>query len=403
MVRKPKVALVHDHLVQDGGAEQVLRELMRIWPDAPVHTAFYDPKKMGPDFRAAARGHDIRTSFLQRIPLARRFYKWTLVCLDTAFRRFDLSEYDVVVSSASAWAKSVRTGPDTLHVCYCHTPTRYLWSDAGRYIGETGYPGFLKAMFRGLLGWLRKKDLRGARGVDEYVANSRYVADRIERYYRRSARVIHPPVDTGKFGPGRKPRGRGKAGARGSNAGYFLLAGRLEPYKRGDIVIEAANRLGAESGARLVVMGHGTDRGRLEKLAGPTVEFTGRVSDARRRKLFAGAEALVNPQEEDFGITVVEALASGTPVLAYRKGGAREIVTAKTGAFFSEQTPAAVTAALRRFRPGRYRRSDLLARARDFSAARFRRELKAFVDRTYREFPDRGSAGQTAGNDADRR
>ncbi|MEX2043532.1 MAG: glycosyltransferase [Patescibacteria group bacterium] len=378
MARRPRVALVHDHLVQDGGAEQVLRELMRIWPDAPVYTAFYDPRKMGPDFRAAARNHDVRTSFLQRIPLARRFYKWTMVCLDAAFRRFDLSEYDIVVSSASAWAKSVRTGPDTLHVCYCHTPTRYLWSDADRYINETGYPGFLKAAFRAMLGRLRKKDLRAARGVDEYVANSVYVEQRIKRYYGRPSSVINPPVDTGKFGPPRKARGSRTRG------GYFLLAGRLEPYKRNDVVIEAANRLGV----RLVVMGHGTDRGRLEKLAGPTVEFTGRVSDARRKRLFAEASGLVNPQEEDFGITVVEALASGTPVLAYRKGGAREIVTAKTGAFFREQTPDAVAAALRRFETGRYRRSDLVARARDFSAPRFRRELKAFVDRAYRGFSD---------------
>ena len=371
--RRPKVALVHDHLVQDGGAEQVLRELMRIWPDAPVYTAYYDPRRMGPDFRRAARGKgsrspDIRTSFLQRVPLARRFYKWTMPLIDTAFRRFDLTEYDVVVSSASAWAKSVRTGPDTLHVCYCHTPTRYLWSDAGRYIGETGYPRVLKAAFRGMLGRLRKKDLRGARGVDAYVANSRYVADRIKKYYRRPSVVIHPPVDSSKFGPSPKRRD------------YLLLAGRLEPYKRNDIVIEAANRLGA----RLVVMGDGTDRRRLEELAGPTVEFTGRVSDARRKELFAEALALVNPQEEDFGITVVEALASGTPVLAYRRGGAAEIVTARTGAFFERQTPDVLAAALRRFKPQRYRKADLMARAREFSAPRFRRELKNVVEHANR-------------------
>ncbi|MDP4000576.1 MAG: glycosyltransferase [bacterium] len=378
--RRPKVALVHDHLVQDGGAEQVLRELMRIWPDAPVYTAYYDPRRMGPDFRrtggsgrAHTGGKDIRTSYLQRLPLARRFYKWTLPLIDGAFRRFDLSEYDVVVSSASAWAKSVRTGPDTLHVCYCHTPTRYLWSDADRYIGETGYPRVLKSAFRGMLGRLRKKDLRGARGVDAYVANSRYVADRIKKYYRRPSVVIHPPVDSSKFGPSRK---------RGD---YFLLAGRLEPYKRGDIVIEAANRLGA----RLVVMGDGTDRRRLEKLAGPTVEFTGRVSDARRKKLFAEADALINPQEEDFGITVVEALASGAPVLAYRRGGAAEIVTARAGAFFERQTPDAVAAALRRFKPQRYRKADLTARARDFSAARFRRALKTHVDAELGSHADR--------------
>lgn len=362
----PKIALVHDHLVQDGGAERVLRVLMRMWPDAPVYTAYFDPKKMGSDFE----GKDIRTSFLQKIPLARRFYKLSLPWLDRAFRRFDLREYHVVISSASAWAKSVQTVRITLHVCYCHTPTRYIWSDADSYIKETGYIAPLKWLFRRMLGTLRRKDLRGAKGVDDFVANSDHVAQRIKKYYKQPATVIPPPVDISKFGPSKK------------TGDYFLLAGRLEPYKRNDIVIEAANQLGVP----LRVMGEGTDRPRLERLAGPTVRFLGRVSDAERRQLFAEAKALINPQEEDFGITVVEAMASGTPVLAFKRGGATEIVTAKTGAFFEKQTAAAVAEAWRRFRPERYSRQSLLARANQYAVPRFERELRSHVMNAYERF-----------------
>ena len=372
-VARPRVALVHDHLVQDGGAEQVLRVLMRMWPEAPVYTAYFDPARMGKDFS----GKDIRTSFLQRIPLARHYYKWTLTFLDAAFRRFDLSDYDIVLSSASGWAKSVRTGPETIHVCYCHTPTRYIWSDAGRYIAETGYPGILKRSFRYMIGRFRRKDLRAAAGVDEFVANSAYVRRRIRRYYGRPSAVVHPPVDVSRFGPSRR------------KGDYFLLAGRLEPYKRCDIVIEAANRVGFP----LVVMGDGTDRARLERLAGPTVRFTGRVPDAKRRQLFAEARALVNPQEEDFGITAVEALASGTPVIAYRKGGAAEIVTPRTGRFFDRQTPEAVVQAIAAFGRRAYVPRDLRARARTFAAPRFERELRQHVSERYGRFrrhADRG-------------
>lgn len=359
-----KVALVHDHLVQDGGAERVLRSLMRVYPDAPIYTLLYDPRKMGPDFA----GKDIRTSVFQRIPLLRRHYKFLLTWIDWAFRRFNFSKYDLVVSSASGWAKGVRTGSGTLHVCYCHTPIRYIWSQGETYIAETGYPAPLKAVFRVMRPWFKRKDLRAAAGVDDYVANSGYVAERIKKYYGRESTVIYPPVDTSQFDPS------------ANRDDYFLVATRLEPYKRVELVIEAFNQLRLP----LKIMGSGTDESRLKKLAGPTVEFTGRVSDAERKELFGRAQAFLNPQEEDFGITAVEALASGTPVIAYGKGGAAEILTAGTGILFSEQTAAAISQAVTSFDRSQFDSAVLRRRAEDFSAERFERELSGHIERVYR-------------------
>ena len=354
-----RVALVHDHLVQDGGAERVLRAMMRLWPEAPVYTAYFDPARMGPDFPPER----IRASYLQRVPLARRFYKLTMPALDSAFRRFDLSDYDLVVSSASGWAKSVRT-PSATHVCFCHTPTRYLWSDADTYRESTGYPAPLKAVLKGLYPRLRQHDLRAAAGVDAFVANSRFVADRIQRYYGRDSEVVYPPVDITAFRPD-LPK-----------SDYFLVATRLEPYKRGDLAITAANQLQVP----LKVMGSGTELAKLKALAGPTIEFTGRVSDTERTALFGGARAFINPQVEDFGITAVEALASGTPVIAYGQGGAAEIIEdGQTGILFHQQSAEAVAAAMRGMEKSAFAADKLRARAEQFSEPRFARELQAAV------------------------
>ena len=365
----PRVALVHEHLTQDGGAEQVLRSLMRAYPKAPVYCLVYDPSKMAPDFNRLAKGR-IRTSRWQHVPGAKKHPKWLLTWIDGAYRTFDLRNFDIVISDASGWAKSVRTGPDTLHVCYCHTPIRYIWSSADSYIAETGYPAPLKWLFRRMVGWFRRKDRRAARGVDDFIANSVYVAARIKQYYNRDSTVIYPPVDISQFAPGRK-------------SDYFLVATRLVPYKRVDLAIQAANRLNVS----LKFMGTGVDEKRLRDLAGPTVEFTGRVSDAERKKLFAGAVALINPQEEDFGITAVEALASGTPVVAYGKGGAIEILEgSKYGVTFTPQTVPALMSALRAVKKRSFRTTTLRKRAQTFSEPRFRRELKAHIDRAYRSF-----------------
>lgn len=370
MPKTPKVVLVHDHLTQDGGAEQVLRELMKLWPQAPVYTLVYDPSKFPVDFNRLLKGR-VHTSGWQDFPGGPKHPKWLLTWIDGAYRYFDLSGFDIVISDASGWAKSVRTKPDTLHVCYCHTPTRYLWSSAGSYIEETGYPAAFKWMFRQMVGWFRRKDLRAALGVNDFVANSDYVAKRIKRYYGRKSTVIYPPVDISKFGTGRK------------KGDYYLVAGRLVPYKRIDVAIKAANQLKRP----LKIMGDGVDRKRLEDLAGPTVEFTGRVSDRERKKLFAEARAVINPQEEDFGITMVEALASGTPVIAYGAGGAAEILEGgKDGVLFTPQTVPALADAIKSFERKAFVPRLLRKRAEAFSGWRFRQQLKEHVDKTYETF-----------------
>ena len=361
--RKPKIALVHDHLVQDGGAEQVVRALLRAYPEAPLYTLVYDPAKMAPDFNKLAKGR-VRTSGWQNHRWAVKHYKWLLPRIDAAFRKFDLSGYDVVISSSSGWAKSVRTGLRTLHVCYCHTPIRYIWSSADSYISETGYPAPLKWLFKKMLGSFRRKDLRATRGVDEFIANSAYVAERIKKYYDRPATVVNPPVNLSQFAPSRR------------KSGYYLVASRLVPYKRIDLAIAAANKLKRP----LKIMGGGVDQERLERLAGQTVEFTGRVADSRRRKLFAEARAVLNPQEEDFGITMVEALASGTPVIAYDQGGAAEILArGKYGVLFAPQNAKALADAIRRFERTEFSPRGLRARAQDFSETKFRQAIRRQV------------------------
>jgi glycosyltransferase involved in cell wall biosynthesis len=369
---KPKIALVHDHLVQDGGAEQVVRALLKAYPDAPLYTLVYDPAKMALDFNKLAKGR-IRTSDWQKHGWAVKHYKWLLSRIDAAFRKFDLSEYDIVISSSSGWAKSVQTGPDTLHVCYCHTPIRYIWSSADSYIAETGYPAPLKWGFKKMLGSLRRKDLRAAKGVDEFIANSDYVAKRIKKYYGCSARVINPPVNLAQFAPSRR------------KGDYYFVASRLVPYKRIDLAIKAANKLKRP----LKVMGTGVDLKRLEGLAGPTVEFTGRVSDAQRKKLFAEARAVLNPQEEDFGITTVEALASGTPVIAYDKGGAAEILeNGRYGVLFKPQSVAALVKAFGRFERKEFSPRILRERSKDFSETKFKNAIRKQVSAAYAAFKD---------------
>lgn len=366
----PRVALVHDHLVQEGGAEQVLRVLMRMWPEAPVYTFVYDRNKMGPDFRAA----EIRASAWQRLSAARHHYRVLLPLFDRAFRRFDLSGFDLVISSASGFAKSVCTLPTTLHVCYCHTPIRYLWDDSDTYIANLPYSRPVKSLIRYIRPRLRAADLRGARGVDEFVANSAHVADRIRRHYCREATVIHPPVEIEKFAPSRE---------RGD---YFLIATRLRPYKRVDLAIAAANELAVH----LKVVGSGAERQRLEAMAGPTVEFTGRVSDGERKRLYGAARAFLAPQEEDFGLTAVEALASGTPVIAYGKGGGAEIVEhGITGLLFAEQSRASLVAAIRELSSHTFDPDRLRRRATAFSEAAFERRFRDYIDEARRRHRSR--------------
>jgi len=360
-----KIALVHDHLVQDGGAEKVLLALQDVFPNAPTYTLLYDPKRVSAEFA----GKDIRTSFLQRLPFGLKKYQWLLPFMPAATESYDLSAFDVVVSSSSAFAKGVITRPGAVHICYCHTPTRYLWSDTHSYVRDVKAPKLLKIGLPMLLNKLRIWDRLSADRVDRFVANSRTVADRIRKYYDRDSVVIHPPVETEKFSISDAP------------GTYFLAGGRLVSYKRFDLVIQAFNRLGLP----LKIFGDGPLFEPYRKEARPNIEFTGKVSDEEKAALYRGAIAFIHPQEEDFGITALESMASGRPVIAYRKGGALEtVVEGVTGAFFEDQEWEELATAVIRFDASAYDPRAIRAHAEAFDVALFKRRIAGLVSEAWK-------------------
>ena len=310
---------------------------------------------------------DIRTSFLQESLLAsRRFHKFALSFYPTAFEQFDLTDYSLVISSSSSFAKGVITNPETCHICYCHTPARFAWRQH-EYLGQNRLTALLAPFLRGMISDLRQWDTDSAQRVDFFVANSHNVAGRIRKYYRREAdAVIYPPVETHRFTPA----------APSEVGGHFLVVSRLVGYKRIDLAVEACNRLQLP----LKIIGTGPEERRLRRLAGPTVTFLGRQSDKRVADEMARCRALIFPGEEDFGLTPVECMASGRPVVAFARGGALETVEeGSTGLFFHRQTPEALMAALEsigrlEFAPDRLRQA-----AMRFDTAVFFRQMQAFI------------------------
>jgi len=356
-----KIALVHDYLVQDGGAEKVLEVLQEIWPEAPTFVLFFDPQKM-PQFS----NKDIRTSFLQHFPFATKKYQWYINFMPAATEHYDLRDFDVVVSSTSAFAKGILTRPDAIHICYCHTPTRYLWTDTHRYVQELRVPRFVKTLLPLLLSRLRLWDRQAADRVDVFIANSKTVAARIKKYYQKESEIVYPPVITTQFFISTKPKT------------YFLTGGRLVAYKRYDLAIEAANK----TGLPLKIFGTGPVEEDLKKIAGPTIEFLGRVSEKEQRELYANAMAFIHPQEEDFGITPVEAMASGTPVIAYKKGGALEtVVEGLTGQFFETQSVEELAKVMQTFDASAYNPYKIKEHAEMFCKRVFVEHMKNIVSK----------------------
>lgn len=355
-----KVALVHEHLAQDGGAERVVQVLQDIFPDAPLYTLIYDRNRA----HAAFRDKDIRTSFLQKMPFGVRHYQWYLTMMATAVESYELEQYDVVISSSSAFAKGIITRPETQHICYLHSPTRYLWSDTHRYVQELSYNAAIKKVLPHVLNGIRVWDRAAADRVDVFIANSRIVQNRIAKYYRRTSDVIYPPVDISRFSVAK-------------NIGdYYLTGGRLVAYKRFDIAVQAFNKLGMP----LKIFGTGPELRRLRAMAKNNIEFVGRVSDADLPKLYQKAIAFLNPQEEDFGITVIEAMASGRPVIAYNAGGAMEtVVPNMSGAFFDDQMWESLADAVIRFKPEIYHSQDIVTHARTFSTENFKKNISAYI------------------------
>ncbi len=356
-----KVALVHDWLVAQRGGEQVLLELCRLFPDAPIFTLVHAPGSVDPEIEA----HPIHTTFVQRLPGAPRRFRGYLPLFAAAVETIDLSDFELVLSTSHCVASAVRTHPGQLHVAYVHTPMRYIWDQLPAYAGR------LTPLAAVLAHPLRLWNQATARRPDVLVANSEFVRRRIARTWGRDAHVIHPPVDVDFFAKAEARERRG-----------YLVVSALVPYKR----VELAVQLASERRLELTVIGQGPEAARLSRLAGPTVRFVPWATRQELRDAYAGARALVFPGVEDFGITPIEAMAAGCPVLALGEGGVRETVQdGKTGVFFATPTVAALSAGLDELEAlrarGAFRAEDLRARARAFSRRRFAGEVLALLGR----------------------
>lgn len=359
-----KIALVHDWLNQLGGAENVLEALVALYPGAPIYTSIYAPERMPPAYRE----WDIRTTWMDSLPGIGVHHQPYLPIYPLAWDRLDLSAYDVVLSNKSGFCHGVHTG-NALHICYCLTPTRYVWQ-FDSYIARERIPPATAMILRPVVRLLRRWDFDAAQRVDHFIAISTEIQQRIRRYYRRDSVVIFPPVETGRFALDEQPED------------YYLVVSRLIPYKRVDLAVQACMRLGRP----LIVAGDGRDRARLEGVAGPLVRFVGRVPDAELPGLMARCRGFIFPGLEDFGIAPVEAQAAGRPVIAYRGGGALDtVIEGETGVFFDEQTVDSLCEAIQRFEQAPFDPARARANAARFARAVFDRELAAFVEARYDE------------------
>lgn len=371
-----KIALVHDYLVQNGGAEKVLEAFTEIFPEAPIYTLVYSQKLMHSKFRKKM----IKTSFLQKVPLAVARHRIFPQFMPFAIEQFDFSSYDLVLSDSSSFAKGAITGPKTLHICYMHTPMRFAWDDCQKYNHDFYFPKIVKKLVPLAMNYIRMWDRISADRPDKIIANSKFVARRIKKYYRRGSLVINPPINISQF----------KIDYQKKN--YFLSAGRLMAYKRFDIVIQAFNQLGLP----LKIIGRGPEMKRLKKMAKPNIEFLGRVSDKKLAQYFSQCQAFIFPQEEDFGIMAIEVMASGTPLIAYRGGDIPEhMEDGKMGVFFENQTPGDIIQAVKSFKNSDYDPNYIRKHALKFDKSVFKTKIKEYIKREYHLFKERS---QTYGN-----
>lgn len=401
-----KIALVHDYLIRFGGAERVLLEMAKIFNQAPIYTLLYNKKKMAEWFDPAR----IRPSFLQKFPkFLRKRYRYLLPLLPIAPETFDLREFDLVISSCSAFVKGIISRSRTIHICYCHNPARFLWDIQDEYLKKNKLSGLKKILGKVLFHYLRLWDKSSSRRVDEFIANSKSTAERIWKYYRRRAKVIYPPVSPQLLSFDQAPDlSRGRVEKPGSNVldssdlsrtrsnsnreqnrarsdnkmgeNYFLIVSQLSSYKNIDIAVEAFNKLELP----LVIIGEGPQQRYLKKIAKKNIEIIGWQPDEVLARYYKNCLALVFPAEEDFGLAPVEAMICGKPVLALRRGGATEtIVEGMTGEFFDDPLPEILADGVRRLRENLSKYSPLLIkkRAEKFSQERFRSEFLDFVEK----------------------
>ena len=376
-----KIAIVHDWLTGMRGGEKCLEVFCRLYPDADLFTLLHLPGRVS----SVIESHPIHTSFIQNLPLVETKYRYYLPLMPFAIEGFDFTEYDLILSSSHCVAKSVKPGPNSLHICYCHTPMRYIWDQFDQYFSRDSSGLVPSTVMRILRPWLQRWDVRTSRRVDQFIANSRHVQKRIRKYYDREATVIHPPVDTGLFTPGSEKTGD-----------YFLIVSAFAPYKRVDLAVEAFNKLGYP----FIVVGEGQEAGSLRKMAGPNIRFEGWLGNSVIRSHYARCRAFVFCGEEDFGITLLEAQAMGRPVITLGRGGALETVIPDrqtwkpetgiaehkalqpTGVFFYEQTPEALMRAVHHFESieSQFHPETIRQHALQFDVAVYSDRIRNFIE-----------------------
>jgi glycosyltransferase involved in cell wall biosynthesis len=377
-----KIAIIHDWLTGMRGGEKCLEVLCKLYPSADIFTLLHIPGKVSP----AIESHRIHTSFIQNLPFAESKYRYYLPLMPFAIETFDLKEYDLILSSSHCVAKSVKPGHNSLHICYCHTPMRYIWDQFDQYFGKGKSSRFAATAMKFIRGWLQRWDVRTSRRVTHFIANSRHVQKRIKKYYNQEATIIHPPVDTGLFTPNGSEE----------KEDYFLIVSAFAPYKRLDLAVDAFNQLNLP----FFVIGEGQDAKRLKEMAKPNIHFEGWLDNSQIRSHFARCRAFIFCGEEDFGITLLEAQAMGRPVIALGRGGALETVVPDsqswkpetgidksatmqpTGVFFYEQTPEALIEAIQHFESiePQFDAYAIRSHAQKFDVSVYTERMKNFIE-----------------------
>lgn len=369
-IEKAKIALVFDWMTNPGGAEKVNLVLHQMFPDAPIFTSIYNSKKLK-GFEKAA----ITTSFIQKMPFAKKKHQYYLNWMPYAYEQFDLSSYDIVISSSHSCAKGIITKPDTMHICYCHSPMRYAWDNWQAYLHEYKMNPLLKRIAKKRMHKLRIWDRLSAERVDHYLANSSTTQKRIKKYYGKDSTIIHPMIDKNKFKRKKETKG------------YFLAVGRLTPYKKFDLIVEVFNDIGLP----LKIAGTGNHENDLKKIAKSNIEILGFVSDQELTELYQECEALIFPQLEDFGITPIEAMCAGRPVIAYKDGGALDyIIDNETGIFFEIQDPIHLKAAIEKYQEQKSKFSSerIQKHAHKFDQKEFQKQIYSYLTEKWQEWQD---------------
>jgi len=362
-----RIALVHDYLVQYGGAERVLECFTELFPEAPIYTLVYNKEFMHGKFS----DKNIKTSFIQKMPFAKNRHRIFPPLMPLAIEQFDFDNYDIVLSDSSSFAKGAITGPKTLHICYMHTPMRYAWDDCQKYTNDFYFPDFIKKMIPIAMNYIRVWDRISADRPDKIIANSNFVSKRIKKYYRKDSKIVHPPLNFDNFYVSQEI------------GDYFLMVGRLIAYKRFDIAIKAFNELRLP----LKIIGRGPEMARLKKIAKPNIQFLGRVPDDELANYYARCKAFIFPQEEDFGIVAMEAMASGRPIIAYRGGDIQEhVIEGKTGVFFENQSSRDIVDTVHKFDAKNFDPNFIRENVKKFDKALFKAKIKNYVNEELEKF-----------------